>query len=377
MGFLNHKELNDAFDAGKTRVFSWRKVPTQTTASGIWFDLSMSPGNPVPNYYAATPLTSKRLAQSSDGGIFHGGMSSPVTVTFAASDATGILMTTPSDYPSFTKFRLSTTSTLPTGLAIDTDYYSIRVSETTSRIATSLLHAQQGVFIPYDPILGSLGTGTRRLLELPNSTEHLYRFTAISLTTTAVPLPVILCDYLLYYPFVDMSVTDAQPMIVGETLSRYTDGAGVQIMAVEVASQVGGVSFFVTYTNSAGVAGRVTQTVTCNTQISIGTIITTAQATAGCIGPFLPLQSGDSGVRSIESITFLSGDVGLITLVLVKPLLTLGIYDITGPAEKETITQTPGSLPQIMDDAYLNLIAFPVGTLASAPILGTIETVFT
>jgi hypothetical protein len=377
MGFRNHREINDAFTAGKYRVFSFRKVPTQTTASGIWFDLSMSPGNPVPNYYAATPLTSKRLAQSSDGGLFHAGMSSPVTVTFGSTDATGILMTTPSDYPSYTKFRLSTTGSLPTGLAVDTDYYSIRVSATTSRIATSQFNAEQGIFIPYDVVLGSLGSGTQKLLELPNSVEYLYRLSAISLTTTAVPLPAILCDYLLYYPFVDMSVTDAQPMIVGETLSRYADGDGVQMMAVEVATQVGGVSFNVTYTNSDGVAGRVSRTVTCNTQISIGTIITTAQATAGCAGPFIPLQSGDTGVRSIESITFLSGDVGLITLVLVKPLATLGIYDITGPSEKDFLTHTPGSLPVIKDDAYLNLIVYPVGTLASAPIFGTIETVFT
>ena len=377
MGFLSHREINDAFDAGKYRVNSWRKVPSQTTASGIWFDLSMSPGSPVPNYYAATPLTSKRLAQSSDGGLFHAGMSNPVTVTFASSDATGILMTTPADYPTFTKFRLSTTSALPTGLAIDTDYYTIRVSATTSRIAKTLLQAQQNVFIPYDPLLGSLGTGTQKLLELTTSTEHLYRLTAISLTTTAVPLPMILCDYLLYYPFIDMSSTDPQTMIVGETQTRYTDGVGVQMMAVEVASQLGGVQFNVGYTNSDGVAGRVTPNVTCNTQVSIGTIITTAPATAGTAGPFLPLQAGDKGVRSVQSVTFLTGDVGLITLVLVKPLASLNIYDITGPAEKEYLTATPGSLPEIQNDAYLNFIVHPAGTLSAAPLFGTIETVFT
>lgn len=285
MGFANHREFIEASDAGKTRIYSWRKVPTQTTASGIWFDLSMSPGNPVPNYYAATPLTSKRLAQSTDGGLFHGANVSP-------------------------------------------------------------------------------------------STKHLQRLMAISLTTTAVPLPLILCDYLLYYPFVDMSTTDPQDMVQGETLSRYTTGAGVQIMAVEVASQIGGVSFNVEYTNQDGTAGRVTPNVTCNTQVSVGTIITTAPATAGTAGPFLPLQAGDSGVRSIERVTFLSGDVGLITLVLVRPLATLGVYDITGPAEKDFIKDAPGALPTIVDDAYLNFICYPSGTLASAQILGTIETVF-
>jgi hypothetical protein len=285
VGFANIAKLIDAHEAGKTRTYSWRKVPTQTTASGIWFDLSLSPGNPNPNYYAATPLTSKRLTFTDDGGLYHGPAVSP-------------------------------------------------------------------------------------------SSKYLRRFTALTVTTTAVPLPIVLCDYLLYYPFIDMSVTDPQDMIQGQTVPRYTTGAGVQMMAVEVASQIGGSQFTVTYTNQDGVAGRVTPTVTCNTQVSTGTIITTAPATAGCAGPFLPLQQGDSGVRSVQQVTFLTGDVGLITIVLVKPLATTTIYDITAAAEKDWFVDS-AALPEIKDDAYLNLICLPSGTLASVQMLGTIEVVWT
>jgi hypothetical protein len=223
--------------------------------------------------------------------------------------------------------------------------------------------------------LGNLGTGTQRLLELPNVTKHLRRFTAIVNTpTTAVPLPMMLLDYLAYYPFVDMSNTDLQTMTQTEPLNRYTDGRGVQIMAVEVAAQVGGSTFNVTYTNQDGVPGRVTPTVTCNTQVSIGTLVNTAPATVGCNGPFLPLQAGDSGVRSIQGCTFLTGDVGLITLVLVKPLATIGVYDITSPVEKDFVLDNPATLPRIFDDAYLNLICLPSGTIASGQINGVLET---
>lgn len=285
MGFQNYREINEAISNGQTSLFSWRKAPTQTTATNIWFDLSMSPGNPVPNYYAATPLISKRLAQSTDGGIFHGG------------NAT--------------------------------------------------------------------------------NSKHVKSFTALCTTpTTAVPLPIIVCDYLLYYPFIDMSTTDTQNLTTSETLSRYTDGEGVQIMAIEVASQIGGVQFYVTYTNSDGVAGRVTPNIRCNSQISVGTLITTAAATAGCAGPFLPLQGDDKGVRSIESVTFLSADVGLITLVLVKPLFNNTIVDIQAPAERDFTTDFLGLLPEIKNDAYLNMICLPSGTLASGQILGLLETVW-
>lgn len=292
-GFKSHSRLVDAYDLGQTRMFSWRKVPSQTTAAGIWFDLSMSPGNPVANYYAAAPLTSKALTQADDGGIFHGAAVSPAT-------------------------------------------------------------------------------------------KHLHRLTAIiAAPDTAVPLPMILCDYLMYYPFVDMSVTDPQEMIVGSvlgvptTIPRYTDGVGVQIMAVEVAAQIGGSTFFVEYTNSATppVSGRLTPTITCNTQISTGTIISSAPTMAGSVGPFLPLQQGDSGVTKIDKVTFLTGDIGLITLVLVKPLTTIAIMDKTGPAEKD-LTLDGMVLPRIYDNAYLNFLCLPFGTIAAANILGTAEYVW-
>ena len=287
-GFKNIKTLVDAYESGQVSLTSWRKVPTQTTASGIWFDLSMSPGNPVPNYYAATPLEAKVLARSTDYGINHGGPVSPAT-------------------------------------------------------------------------------------------KHLKKFMAISVTATAAPLPMILCDYLLYYPFVDMSVAggEFQPMVNDTaSLTRYTDGAGVQMMAVEVASQIGGAQFTVTYTNQDGVAGRVTPTLTCNTQVVNGTLVTTSSATAGAAGPFIPLQGDDSGVRLIEGVTFLgAGDVGLITLVLVKPLAYHCIQEITAPAERDYAIDFP-SMPRIYDDAYLNFICHPVGTLASAQLTGVAEFVW-
>lgn len=288
MGFKNLKTLVAAHDCGQSHLTTWRKVPTQTTASGIWFDLSMSPGNPVPNYYAATPLEAKVLARSTDYGINHGGPVSPAT-------------------------------------------------------------------------------------------KHLKRFMAISVTAAAAPLPMILCDYLLYYPFIDMSVagSEFQP-VVNETasLTRYTTGAGVQMIAVEVASQIGGAQFFVTYTNQSGVAGRVTPTLTCNTQVVNGTLVTTASATSGSAGPFLPLQEADSGVRLVEGVTFLgAGDVGLITLALVKPLATHAIQEITAPAERDFAIDFP-SMPRIEDDAYLNLLCHPVGTLAAAQLTGTAEFVW-
>lgn len=60
------KDIIDAFNRGQTRYTTYRKVPTQTTVTGVWYDLSMSPGNPIPQYYAATPMIGIPLRQSTD-----------------------------------------------------------------------------------------------------------------------------------------------------------------------------------------------------------------------------------------------------------------------------------------------------------------------
>ena len=92
--------------------------------------------------------------------------------------------------------------------------------------------------------------------------------------------------------------------------------------------------------------------------------------------PFLGLQSGDSGVRSIESVTFVSGtDVGLLAFVLVKPLLTGVLLEQTAPTEIVCQPHT-GTMPIIYDDASLNLLVLPNGSLSGVAFHGEIETIW-
>jgi len=280
MAISSIRDWVDDEEAGNFWFTTWRKTPSQTTGAGIWFDLSMSPGNPVPNYYAAAPAVAIALKQSTDGGIPHGGAVSPLK-------------------------------------------------------------------------------------------KYVKQFTAMTVAAAAVPLPIILCDYLMFYPFMDMSITDPQPVTNIITLPRHIDGVGVQIMAVEVAGQsgVGNPRFSVSYTNTDGVVNS-TPFVTCNTQVVNGTIINTAPTTAGCTGPFLPLARGDKGVKDIQSITFETADVGLISFVLVFPQINTSIRTIDAPVERN-IPVDFVTLSAIEDDAYLNLICCPNASLAAAPIHGT------
>ena len=281
-GFLNARDVADAQDAGRYTYSSFRKMPTQTTGAGIWFDLSMSPGNPAPNYFIGSPNVFVPLAQSTDGGLRHGG-----------------------------------------------------------------------------------NVGTKK---------HLRKLMALSTVTT--PISGNLLDYLGFYGFVDESVTDEQFMDNTVGLTRYANGKGVMLMPVVVAGHTGGQPFTVKYVNQDGVPDRITQTAVMGTQVTNGTILHSQQAGTAYVnnGPFLTLQAGDTGVRSVQSVTIGGvGDVGLFALVLVKPLATFSLFGNDSATEVDYLVDTP-TIPEIQNDAYLNLIVMPNGQIAGSTLLGTIET---
>jgi hypothetical protein len=281
---VNLRTIVNAELEGRSRTYNWRKTPSQITQQGIWFDLSMSPGMPVPQYYIGAVGTAVQLRQSTDGGIYHG----------------------PGVYP-FTKYIRSITT----------------------------------------------------------------------MCNSATPLPMImnLMDYLLFYSFIDEGTTDEQFLVNNVSLPRCVDGKGVQVMAVSVAGRTGGQRFTIKYTNSDGVANRISQGVIENSFTANGTIVTSATATNGSSGLFVPLQSGDSGVRSIQSVTMQGVDVGLFALVLVKPLLQTQIKETTAPYEKDMIL-LGASLPVVEDDAFLGFACIPNGSLSGVVLMGDLKVIW-
>lgn len=85
-------------------------------------------------------------------------VSSQVTDNFTADFTTNQLTVT-RDFLLGEKVRLTTTGTLPAGLALLTDYWVIRVSATVIKLAASLADAYAGVVVPFT----DNGTGTHTL----------------------------------------------------------------------------------------------------------------------------------------------------------------------------------------------------------------------
>lgn len=188
------------------------------------------------------------------------------------------------------------------------------------------------------------------------------------------PWHLLLCDYLLYYPSIDETVLGEAVLTNSVTLPRYETGEGVYPMAVNVAPSGGVLRFTINYTNSDGVSGRTSATMAGTTTTTLGNIKTSGTG-ANASSPFIVLQDGDKGVRSIESVNITTEDVGLFSIVLVKPLASLNIFETTAVVEKDFFVETP-TMPVIKDDAFLNFLLVGQGSFTSANFQANIKTVF-
>ncbi len=200
------------------------------------------------------------------------------------------------------------------------------------------------------------------------ATKHLVRL-GLMTPTPALVGAYHLLDYVAFYPFVDGDSLDEQAMDNTIPLPRYTNGDGLMVMAVASAPTTGGGAFTFTYVNQAGLT-RTSPVIACNVAATnIATLATSEQATAAGGQHFLPLTGGCRGVRQITSVTFSAPSGGLLAFVLVKPIASLAVREINTPAEREFLTQVPGT-PTIEDGAYLGLIANCAGSVAAGSVAG-------
>ncbi len=239
--------------------------------------------------------------------------------TFTADAGTDVCTWTsvvniPSNVLTGTCVRLTTTTTLPAGLATATDYYVIKLSDTTFSLATTYANAVAGTAID----ITSAGTGTHTVTWL---------------------------------------------------LPRYTNGAGLNAIFFNPAATAMGAatpSLSLGYTNSSQVASRATPTVlpVGKTAASNSHILYTGATGAGKYNYAVPRASGDSGIAQIDtiqnSVSYVSGTY---TVALYKELARFPVTTLGVAAERDFLNQLP-SLPRIYDGAALY---FLVGSGAATP----------
>jgi hypothetical protein len=251
--------------------------------------------------------------------------------TFTADDTTDIITWTsttnkPSNILTGTRVQLTTTTTLPAGLALATNYYVIKLTDSTCKLATSYANAIAGTAIN----ITSTGTGTHTMSRL---------------------------------------------------LHRYTNGAGVQAVIFNPAATALGAAtpnMSLGYTNSAQTTTRATPGVlpVGKTAASNNLIIYTGTG-AGKYNYQMPLQAGDAGIAEINTIQNSTSYVsGAYTVALVKEIARVPITTLGVAAERDLVNQLP-SLPRIYDGAALYVaIGSSTTTPASANFSGHITTIW-
>ncbi len=137
-------------------------------------------------------------------------------------------------------------------------------------------------------------------------------------------------------------------------LTRHTSGAGVMAL-IEQDSQVGATAstLSVSYTNSSGVTGRTSPAVSFGGTNDRGAMMSTP----------LPLQVGDVGIRSVESVTLASttstaGDYGI---ALVKPLAIVQSWDECNAWLFDNVKDMGAWFEDVQADACITYYSLSIG----------------
>lgn len=382
-GFSSQDDMiNQITTNGKFFRADWNKLmnPTAAAVAGEWHSLARGAGNPPADsiFNAGTALLQQQVFDqtANSGAMPHGGnvgatgadfkvalnaaaFSAAATTmpavlmmvdilafyrvtavttttaqstinsnTFTASSSSGLLLTYTNDFNNLSKVRFTNSGgALPTGLSAGTDYWLIRVSATTARVATTYANAIAGTAIAFT----DAGTGTH-------------------------------------------TVTLRWP--------RYTDGAGVQAFMFNTnATALGAGTPNLTlpsYTNSAGTASRATPSTPSppigKTAASNSHILYSGATGTGKFGPFLPLQAGDAGIQSIAQIqnstSYVSGEYAV---AVCKPILDIPLTTLGVAGEREFASQLP-SFPRVLDGAALYWLLYSgAATPANSAFYGRVD----
>ena len=172
---------------------------------------------------------------------------------------------------------------------------------------------------------------------------------------------VILGDMLNVSGGLSGIVTTAQTTnLPTAALTRFTSGEGVMV-GLCIWSNIGSTATTVTisYTNQAGTSGKISTA----TQIG-GSNVANA---AGRIIP-IPLAAGDTGVRSVESVTLAAttGTAGNFGVCLFKPLAIMAMNDWQGAHAIDAVSSGGfvGALAEVHPDACLSV--FGIGNVSQA-----------
>ena len=165
--------LNRNTGAQTTLATTWIPSATPPAIESSYTNLALcypsnaiveTPGSSFYFYYPSLSTTGLNVWIGSVSNLAStptiGASSTAYTITSPAGvDTVNDWVTTSADVPNFSRVRFTTSSALPAPLALATNYWTIRLTASTSRIATSYANAVAGTYID----LTTTGVGTQTM----------------------------------------------------------------------------------------------------------------------------------------------------------------------------------------------------------------------
>jgi hypothetical protein len=165
--------LNRNTGAQTTLATTWIPSATPPAIESSYTNLALcypsnaiveTPGSSFYFYYPSLSTTGLNVWIGSVSNLAStptiGASSTAYTITSPAGvDTVNEWVTTSADVPNFSRVRFTTSSALPAPLALATNYWTIRLTASTSRIATSYANAVAGTYID----LTTTGVGTQTM----------------------------------------------------------------------------------------------------------------------------------------------------------------------------------------------------------------------
>jgi hypothetical protein len=253
--------------------------------------------------------------------------------TITASDSGGdLLLTYTNDFKSGTKVRfVNSGGGLPGNLSAGTDYWLIRQSSTTAKVATSYAN-----YVAATPKVAysSAGTGTNTLwIQMPR--------------------------YALGVGCEAFFVSQTAPTGGGPTLSASAyDNTGVATPG----------------TGTRAFQGSLIMNAAAN---ATATRVLHSGNAAGNYGAFMPKQGADTGIERVNSFTWSGGSAytgsGVGALCIARPICDLSIPVSGMWSERDLVNQLP-SMPRIYDGACLAWMLYATGATTNlSPFTSTLD----
>ncbi len=258
-------------------------------------------------------------------------------------------------------------------------YTAGRAYDMTNLTGHPVANAWAGTALAFRECDESTGNGTqifgiRHGGNVSTDVKNLLNMGAITTAATGIPSTLLLVDIEGYWPGISNNTTSAQNL-TGTPSLRATNGEGCRLYWVQTAAAgATAQNISLSYTDQAGNTGNTLPVTVAMTASAIVGHISHAGVAANNYTPFLPLASGDYGVRNVASVTFSAANTGTGALVLAKPIMEIPLGVASLYHNKDMLSQTP-SLPVIPDEACLGFILIAGGAVAaSTTFAGHLET---